>query len=352
MSDSDESRAPPSPDHVPGPEEPGHAPPSPDYVPGPEHDDDEIVAEDHPNLRMLTYCTSHQIRCRILILSYSEEDGDDDPEEDPIALSFDDEMDVEIDEEEQPSSCPTPVVCVTSYCQTIGQKRLSHLILMNYLQYLPPPATPQSSMVFITTPDSFPQQVRTDPERSLDIGLHLHGMRFVETITGAPLEIDVLMHIHVSSWRPKQGFREHVEDETMAARILASWRGYNLNAHTVHAQWRDRRFTIRRTEGGRERCQNCDETEPAMMRKNIRLRAADRTRRSRLIQTLPCCTTSTEKTIPHQGTSHHTAGQVTALQGQVMTLQGQVTVLQDSKGPTWKSLHSHATRDTGSSSLD
>ncbi|GJZ84208.1 hypothetical protein Tco_0649547 [Tanacetum coccineum] len=38
-------QAPPSPDHVPGPEEPGHAPPSPDYVPGPEHDDAEIVAE-------------------------------------------------------------------------------------------------------------------------------------------------------------------------------------------------------------------------------------------------------------------------------------------------------------------
>ncbi|GJW32458.1 hypothetical protein Tco_0052490 [Tanacetum coccineum] len=41
-------QAPPSPDYVPGPEEPGHAPPSPDYVPGPEHDDDEIVAEDQP----------------------------------------------------------------------------------------------------------------------------------------------------------------------------------------------------------------------------------------------------------------------------------------------------------------
>ncbi|GJR17569.1 hypothetical protein Tco_0966096 [Tanacetum coccineum] len=39
---------PPSPDYVPGPEEPEQAPPSPDYVPGPEHDDDEIVAEDQP----------------------------------------------------------------------------------------------------------------------------------------------------------------------------------------------------------------------------------------------------------------------------------------------------------------
>ncbi|GKF18610.1 hypothetical protein Tco_0063528, partial [Tanacetum coccineum] len=36
----------PSPDYVPGPEEPEQAPPSPDYVPGLEHTDDEIVAED------------------------------------------------------------------------------------------------------------------------------------------------------------------------------------------------------------------------------------------------------------------------------------------------------------------
>ncbi|GJZ29905.1 hypothetical protein Tco_0574952, partial [Tanacetum coccineum] len=41
-------QAPPSPDYVPGPEEPEHAPPSPDYVPGAEHADDEIVAEDQP----------------------------------------------------------------------------------------------------------------------------------------------------------------------------------------------------------------------------------------------------------------------------------------------------------------
>ncbi|GJU10311.1 hypothetical protein Tco_1132707 [Tanacetum coccineum] len=45
-------QAPPSPDYVPGPEEPEQAPPSPDYVPGPEHDDDEIVAEDQPTRRV------------------------------------------------------------------------------------------------------------------------------------------------------------------------------------------------------------------------------------------------------------------------------------------------------------
>ncbi|GJR71592.1 hypothetical protein Tco_0083957 [Tanacetum coccineum] len=71
-------QAPPSPDYVPGPEEPEQAPPSPDYVPGPELADDEIRPE---------------------------EDDDEDPEEDPIDYSADggddgdDEMDIEEDED-------------------------------------------------------------------------------------------------------------------------------------------------------------------------------------------------------------------------------------------------------------
>nr|GFC47887.1 hypothetical protein [Tanacetum cinerariifolium] len=38
----------PSPDYIPGPEEPEQAPPSQDYVLGPEHAGDEIVSEDQP----------------------------------------------------------------------------------------------------------------------------------------------------------------------------------------------------------------------------------------------------------------------------------------------------------------
>nr|GFD36776.1 hypothetical protein [Tanacetum cinerariifolium] len=41
-------QAPPSPDYIPGLEEPEQAPPSPDYVTGLEHADDEIVDEDQP----------------------------------------------------------------------------------------------------------------------------------------------------------------------------------------------------------------------------------------------------------------------------------------------------------------
>nr|GFD35768.1 hypothetical protein [Tanacetum cinerariifolium] len=41
-------QTPPSPNYIPGLEEPEQAPPSPDYIPGPEHANDEIVAEDQP----------------------------------------------------------------------------------------------------------------------------------------------------------------------------------------------------------------------------------------------------------------------------------------------------------------
>ncbi|GJZ55850.1 putative reverse transcriptase domain-containing protein [Tanacetum coccineum] len=71
-------QAPPSPDYVPGPEEPEQAPLSPDYVPGPEHADDEIVAEDQPGAEDASPAAQSP--------DYNEEDEDD-------------EMDVEVDEE-------------------------------------------------------------------------------------------------------------------------------------------------------------------------------------------------------------------------------------------------------------
>ncbi|GKD68346.1 hypothetical protein Tco_1322436 [Tanacetum coccineum] len=102
-------QAPPSPDYVPGPEEPEQAPPSPDYVPGPEHADDDISdAEADP-----------------------EEDDDEDPEEDPVDYPAeggyggddkevsseddgDDDIDMEADEdeEEEEHSAPADSVVV------------------------------------------------------------------------------------------------------------------------------------------------------------------------------------------------------------------------------------------------
>ncbi|GJV80750.1 hypothetical protein Tco_1516620 [Tanacetum coccineum] len=108
------SKAPPSPNYVPGPEEPEQAPLSPDYVPGPEHADDEIVAV---GISQMRGCL-HQYH-----------------EEDPVELSADGgitEMmrmshqrrigcDVDMvglmrmrEEEEHPCSCRLDSCCFTS----------------------------------------------------------------------------------------------------------------------------------------------------------------------------------------------------------------------------------------------
>ncbi|GJV66995.1 hypothetical protein Tco_1482504 [Tanacetum coccineum] len=100
-------QAPPSPDYVPGPEEPEHAPPSPDYVPGAEHADDEIVAEDQPYAEDASpIAQSPDYVPESDPEADPEEDDDEDPEEDPIDYPADggddgdDEMDIEEDEDD------------------------------------------------------------------------------------------------------------------------------------------------------------------------------------------------------------------------------------------------------------
>nr|GFA17204.1 hypothetical protein [Tanacetum cinerariifolium] len=77
-------QAPPSPDYIPGPEEPEQAPPLPDYVPGPEHADDEIVAEDQPyaeDASPISQSPEYVPESNFEV--HPEDDDDEDPEEDP-----------------------------------------------------------------------------------------------------------------------------------------------------------------------------------------------------------------------------------------------------------------------------
>ncbi|GJY37298.1 hypothetical protein Tco_0422676 [Tanacetum coccineum] len=97
----------PSPDYVPGPEEPEQAPLSPDYVPGPELADDRIVAEDQPYAEDAspTAQSPDYVPESDPEADPDEEDDDEDPEEDPIDYPADggddgdDEMDIEEDED-------------------------------------------------------------------------------------------------------------------------------------------------------------------------------------------------------------------------------------------------------------
>ncbi|GJX14404.1 hypothetical protein Tco_0206162 [Tanacetum coccineum] len=100
-------QASPSPDYVPGPEEPEHAPPLPDYVPGAEHADDEIVAEDQPYAEdALPIAQSPAYVPESDPEADPEEDDDEDPEKDSIDYPAnggddgDDEMDIEEDEDD------------------------------------------------------------------------------------------------------------------------------------------------------------------------------------------------------------------------------------------------------------
>nr|GFD26417.1 hypothetical protein [Tanacetum cinerariifolium] len=75
-------QAPPSPDYMPGPEEPEQAPLSPDYIPGPEHADDEIVAEDEPyaeDASPITQLPEYVPESDFEM--HPEDDDDEDPEE-------------------------------------------------------------------------------------------------------------------------------------------------------------------------------------------------------------------------------------------------------------------------------
>ncbi|GJU79178.1 hypothetical protein Tco_1276248 [Tanacetum coccineum] len=86
-------QAPPSPDYVPGPEEPEQAPPSPDYVPGPEHADDEIVAKDQPYAKDASpTAQSPDYVPKSNPEANPEEDDDEDLEEDPVNYLVMEEM--------------------------------------------------------------------------------------------------------------------------------------------------------------------------------------------------------------------------------------------------------------------
>nr|GEY96548.1 hypothetical protein [Tanacetum cinerariifolium] len=131
-------QAPPSPDYIPGPEEPEHAPHSPDDILGPEHANDEIVAEDQPYAENASpIAQSPEYVPESDFKAHPEEDDDEDPEEDPVDYpadggdegddeeesSEDDEIDIEAEEEEEhPAPADSVVVAPTAADQAPSTK--------------------------------------------------------------------------------------------------------------------------------------------------------------------------------------------------------------------------------------
>ncbi|GJV44917.1 hypothetical protein Tco_1429453 [Tanacetum coccineum] len=156
-------QAPPSPDYVPGPEEPEQAPPSPDYVPGPEHADDEIVAEDQPYAEDASpTAQSPDYVPESDPEADPEEDDDEDPEEDP-----DDDVDIEADEDEEDEEHPAPADSVVVALPTTDQASYAEEtepFETNESAATPPPHPAYRVTARISIPAPVPTPVCSDAE--------------------------------------------------------------------------------------------------------------------------------------------------------------------------------------------
>nr|GEZ03649.1 putative reverse transcriptase domain-containing protein [Tanacetum cinerariifolium] len=172
-------QVPPSPDYIPGPEEPEQAPPSPDYAPGLEHADDEIVAEDQPYAEDASpIAQSPEYIPESDFKAHPEDDDDKDPEEDPVDYPADggdngddeeesseddkdDEMDIEADEEEEEEEHPAPadsvVVAPTTADQAPSTEETEPFETDNFASTPPPhPAYRTTARISIPAPVPMP----------------------------------------------------------------------------------------------------------------------------------------------------------------------------------------------------
>nr|GEW91045.1 hypothetical protein [Tanacetum cinerariifolium] len=183
-------QAPPSPDYIPGLEEPEQAPPSPDYVLGPEHADDEIVAEDQPYAEDASpIAQSPEYVPESDFEAHPEDDNDEDPEEDPVDYPADggddgddeeesskddedDEMDIEADEEEEehPAPADSVVVAPTAADQALSAEETEPFETDESAATPPPhPAYRTTARISIPAPVPMPDWTNSEVVRLLAI---------------------------------------------------------------------------------------------------------------------------------------------------------------------------------------
>nr|GFA41746.1 hypothetical protein [Tanacetum cinerariifolium] len=205
-------QAPPSPDYMPGPEEPEQAPPSPDYVPCPEHADDESLLRTNHMLRMLHLLPS----------------DDDDDEEESSKDKEDDEMDVEADEEEEeehPASADSVVVAPTAADQAPSVEE-TESFETDESAATPPPHPEYRMTARISIPAQVPMLAWTDSEREVGYGITDSWDEIVETLQGAPVSTDTELGGYVREFetRVRQDMDEiytRLDDEQTERHLLA-----------------------------------------------------------------------------------------------------------------------------------
>nr|GEX16623.1 hypothetical protein [Tanacetum cinerariifolium] len=212
-------QAPPSPDYIPGPEEPEQAPPSPDYIPGPEHADDEIVVEDQ---------------------LYAEDAS-------PIAQS---------PEEDRPKVTLPP------------QKRLAIILGPRYevgesssAAAARPAGGRRAAYGFVTTVD---REIMHDLEREVGYGITGSWDEIVETLQGAPVSTDTELGGYVREFetRVRQDTDEiymrlddeQTERQLLAGRLNMLFRDRRAHAYTRHLMETEARMSreawVRATDAG------------------------------------------------------------------------------------------------------
>nr|GEX97572.1 hypothetical protein [Tanacetum cinerariifolium] len=175
-------QTPPSPDYIPGPEEPEQAPPSPDYVPGPDHADDEIVAEDQPYAEDASpIAQSPEYVLESNFEAHPEDDDDEGPEEDPVDYPTDggddgddkeesseddedDDMDIEADEEEEDLAPSDSVVVAPTAADQAPSAEETEPFETDEFAATPPPHLTYRMTARISIPAPVPMPAWSDSE--------------------------------------------------------------------------------------------------------------------------------------------------------------------------------------------
>nr|GFC32159.1 hypothetical protein [Tanacetum cinerariifolium] len=258
-------QAPPSPDYIPGPEEPEQAPPSPDYIPGLEHVDDEIVAEDQlyaedasPISQSPEYVPESDFE------AHPEDDDDEDPEEDPIDYltdggddgddeeessedDEDDDMDVEADEEEHPAPADSVVIAPTAADQASSAEETEPFETDEYevgesssAAAARPAGGLRADYGFVATVD---REIVRDSEREFGYGITDSWDEIVETLQGAPVSTDTELGGYVREFetRVRQDTDEiymRLDDEQTERQLLAGRLNMLFKDRRAHAYTR------------------------------------------------------------------------------------------------------------------
>nr|GEX81136.1 hypothetical protein [Tanacetum cinerariifolium] len=335
-------QAPPSPDYIPGPEEPEQAPPSPDYVPGPKHADDEIVADDQPYAEDASP-TSQSSESDLE--AHPEDDDDEDPEEDPVdypadggddsddeeGSSEDDkdgDMDIEADEEEEeehPTPAESVVVASTAADQAPSAEETELLPSASHREDRPEVTLPRRKRLgialgleyevgesssaaaaarpagglradynFVATMD---REIMRDPEREVGYGITDSWDEIVETLQGAPVSTDTELGRYMRGFeiRVRQDTDEiymRLDDEQSERQLLAGrlnmlFRDRRAHAYTRHLMETEARMSreawVRSTDASdlvRGEVMSLRTTVLSQMTEIRELHAADRRRQT------------------------------------------------------------------------